>query len=135
MREAGAALIGRHDFAAFQGTGSAIVETVRTLDSLDWSDPGGRDRPLVITLAADGFLRHMVRNIVGTLVDVGMRRWAPEAIGSHPGVPRPGSRRPDGASAGLVPGRGALRRRGCFIMQSVLRLPCWRAVTASIIEV
>jgi len=81
MREAGAALIGRHDFAAFQGTGSAMDETVRTLTSLDWADGHGPDRPLVITLAADGFLRHMVRNIVGTLVDVGMRRWAPEAIG------------------------------------------------------
>lgn len=80
MREAGAALIGRHDFAAFQGTGSAIVETVRTLDSLEWTGGGGPDRPLIVTLAADGFLRHMVRNIVGTLVDVGMRRWAPEAM-------------------------------------------------------
>jgi tRNA pseudouridine38-40 synthase len=80
MREAGAALIGRHDFAAFQGTGSGVEETVRTLTCLEWRDGGTPDQPLVITLSADGFLRHMVRNIVGTLVDVGMGRWPPGAI-------------------------------------------------------
>jgi tRNA pseudouridine38-40 synthase len=79
MREAGAALIGRHDFAAFQGTGSGVDETVRTLSSLEWTDEAAEGL-LVVTLSADGFLRHMVRNIVGTLVDVGMRRWPPEAI-------------------------------------------------------
>ena len=83
---------------------------MRTLDALEWTGGEGPDRPLVITLTADGFLRHMVRNIVGTLVDVGMRRWAPEAIGSHSGVARSGPRRPDRSSAGLVPGRGALQR-------------------------
>jgi tRNA pseudouridine38-40 synthase len=79
MRAAGAALVGRHDFAAFQGTGSGVDETVRTLSSLEWQDAAG-DGPLVMTLRADGFLRHMVRNIVGTLVDVGMQRWPPDAI-------------------------------------------------------
>ncbi len=80
MRDAGAALTGRHDFAAFQGTGSGVDETVRTLTSLEWRDGERPETPLVITLSADGFLRHMVRNIVGTLVDIGMRRWPPEAI-------------------------------------------------------
>jgi tRNA pseudouridine38-40 synthase len=80
MREAGAGLIGRHDFAAFQGTGSGTEETVRTLAALEWTDGQGPDRPLVIRLTADGFLRHMVRNIVGTLVDIGQGRWAPDAI-------------------------------------------------------
>ena len=80
MREAGLAVTGRHDFAAFQGTGSGVDETVRTLASLEWREDEAADGPLVITLSADGFLRHMVRNIVGTLVDVGMRRWPPEAM-------------------------------------------------------
>jgi len=80
MREAGAALIGRHDFAAFQGTRSGVEDTVRTLGALEWRDGGGPDVPMVITLSADGFLRHMVRNIVGTLVDVGMKRWPPDAV-------------------------------------------------------
>ena len=80
MREAAAVLAGRHDFAAFQGPRSDVADTVRTLTSLDWTDGDGPDGPLVITLTADGFLRHMVRNIVGTLVDVGMGRWAPEAV-------------------------------------------------------
>ncbi|MEO7271496.1 MAG: tRNA pseudouridine(38-40) synthase TruA [Vicinamibacterales bacterium] len=82
MREAGHALIGRHDFAAFQGTGSGVEETVRTLASLEWRQDEAAGGPLVITVSADGFLRHMVRNIVGTLVDVGMRRWPPQAMAS-----------------------------------------------------
>jgi tRNA pseudouridine38-40 synthase len=77
MRQAGEVLVGRHDFAAFQGTGSAIGETVRTLRALEWREEGGQ---LIVTLSADGFLRHMVRNIVGTLVDVGSKRWPPGAV-------------------------------------------------------
>ena len=41
----------------------------------------GRDRaPLVIRVAGDGFLRHMVRTIAGTLVDVGLGRWPPSRV-------------------------------------------------------
>lgn len=75
MRAAAEPLVGRHDFAAFQGAGSNAQTTERTLESFDW-DIGGSDRPLVIRVTGDGFLRHMVRNIVGTLVEVGSGRWA-----------------------------------------------------------
>ena len=118
MREAGAGLIGRHDFAAFQGTGSGTEETVRTLAALEWTDGQGPDRPLVIRLTADGFLRHMVRNIVG---HAGRHRAGTLGAGRdprHPRVARSSSRRPDGAAARPLPDRGALRRGGCFIMQS-----------------
>jgi len=71
------ALQGRHDFAAFQSTGSDIQDTVRTLTEArldaDPAEDGGTR--LVLTLAGDGFLRHMVRAITGSLVEVGRGRW------------------------------------------------------------
>ena len=80
MREAAAPLAGRHDFAAFQGTGSTVHSTERTIEALEWEPPGGYDRPLVMRVTGDGFLRHMVRNLAGTLVEVGCRRWQPGRV-------------------------------------------------------
>jgi tRNA pseudouridine38-40 synthase len=83
MRRAARALVGRHDFAAFQGTGGIVRNTVRSIESIECcaaAGPFGNDAPLVVTLTADGFLRHMVRNIVGTLVDVGVGRWDAGAV-------------------------------------------------------
>jgi len=77
MRTAAAALVGTHDFAGFQGVGTPVASTARTIFSLDVEDGGGFDLPLVIRVTGDGFLRHMVRNIVGTLVEVGVGRWDP----------------------------------------------------------
>lgn len=68
MRHAAAAFVGRHDFASFQARGSSIIDTVRTIERLDVEDRGGE---VVVEIAGDGFLRHMVRAIVGTLVEVG----------------------------------------------------------------
>lgn len=77
MRAALPALEGRHDFAAFQSTGSDIEDSVRTLTEvrLDDAPADGGGTRLVLTLVGDGFLRHMVRAIAGTLVDVGRGRW------------------------------------------------------------
>ncbi len=77
MRTAAGVLVGRHDFAGFQGTGTPVASTERTILALDVEDGGGFDLPLVIRVTGDGFLRHMVRNIVGTLVEVGVGRWDP----------------------------------------------------------
>ena len=77
MRTAAGPLVGTHDFAGFQGTGGFSASTVRTIHALDLEDGGGYDLPLVIRITGDGFLRHMVRNIVGTLVEVGVGRWDP----------------------------------------------------------
>ena len=84
MRAAGGHLCGRHDFAAFQSTGSEVRTSVRTLSSLTvelqpWCGPGaatsgGESAMIAIEVEADGFLRHMVRAIVGTLVDMGCGR-------------------------------------------------------------
>src|SRR4029453_7498229 len=75
MREASLGMVGPHDFAAFQGGGAVGASTSRTIRLLEWEDGGGYDLPLIMRIEGDGFLRHMVRNIVGTLVEVGTGRW------------------------------------------------------------
>jgi tRNA pseudouridine38-40 synthase len=74
MRRASTPLVGAHDFAAFQGAGSVVSSTDRVVRGIEWTDGGGYDLPLVMRIEGDGFLRHMVRNIVGTLVEVGTGR-------------------------------------------------------------
>jgi tRNA pseudouridine38-40 synthase len=68
MRDAAATLGGTHDFAAFQSSGTDVQTTVRTLTRSEWIEDGGL---LVYEVEGDGFLRHMVRAMVGTLVEVG----------------------------------------------------------------
>jgi tRNA pseudouridine38-40 synthase len=77
MGAAAAPLIGRHDFAAYQGNpeGAIVQSTERYIESIEWEGGRGYNRPLVVRMSGDGFLRHMVRNIVGTLVEVGVGRW------------------------------------------------------------
>ena len=77
MREAALTLVGEHDFAAFQGTGSDVHTSVRTVRRIDWLGSGGAEDPLVMQIEGDGFLRHMVRSIAGTLVEIGLGRWTP----------------------------------------------------------
>ena len=79
MRDGSKLLIGAHDFAAFQGAGSAVASTERVVRTIEWEDGGG-NRPLVMRIEAQGFLRHMVRNITGTLVEVGAGRWPPSRV-------------------------------------------------------
>ena len=71
MRTAAAALVGTHDFGAFQSAGTDTSSSVRTVFSSDVSAEGNL---IVYEIAGDGFLRHMVRAIVGTLVEIG-RGW------------------------------------------------------------
>jgi tRNA pseudouridine38-40 synthase len=73
MRAAAEALIGRHDFAAFQSIGTSVPDSVRTIAR---SDIRTEDGLVLYEVTGDGFLRHMVRAIVGTLVEVG-RGWRP----------------------------------------------------------
>ncbi len=79
MGRAARALVGAHDFSAFQSAGSDVKETVRTVSRSEFVafvEPPvlGPSALLAYEIAGDGFLRHMVRAIVGTLVDVG-RGW------------------------------------------------------------
>ncbi len=69
-------LIGEHDFAAFMASGSSVSSTERHLFQADLEEPDGEH--VVFVFKANGFLRHMVRNLVGTLVEVGKGRKTPE---------------------------------------------------------
>jgi tRNA pseudouridine38-40 synthase len=78
MAEASAHLVGCHDFSSFQAAGSSTRSPVRTLFRID---VGGRTGGEVdLELEGSGFLRHMVRNVVGTLLEVGQGRRAPGAL-------------------------------------------------------
>ena len=77
MRSAAEHLTGQHDFSAFRASGCSASTPVRTL------------KPVIITknadmieilLEADSFLQYMVRNITGTLVEVGLGRFRPEEV-------------------------------------------------------
>ncbi|HEX6361333.1 MAG TPA: tRNA pseudouridine(38-40) synthase TruA, partial [Albitalea sp.] len=69
MRDAAARFVGRHDFASLQAAGSDVLGTVRTLTRVDVVEH--RDGTLAIEVEGDGFLRHMVRGMAGTLMEVG----------------------------------------------------------------
>jgi tRNA pseudouridine38-40 synthase len=70
MRSALAHITGTHDFKAFEGTGSPRSHTIRKVLAADLSE--NTNGWVIFKIEADGFLRFMVRNIVGTLVDVGL---------------------------------------------------------------
>jgi tRNA pseudouridine38-40 synthase len=70
MRSALTHIIGTHDFKAFEGTGSPRPHTTRNVIAAQLSE--NTEGRVVFKIEADGFLRFMVRNIVGTLVDVGL---------------------------------------------------------------
>jgi tRNA pseudouridine38-40 synthase len=78
MRAGAAALTGRHDFAAFRAVGGDVARTERTIFSLEVET--GRRGQLTVRVVGDGFLRHMVRTITGTLVDVGLGRWPADHV-------------------------------------------------------
>ena len=71
MRQAAAALTGTHDFAAFRSAGTDASTTVRTIIR---SELIREPDLLTYEVTGDGFLRHMVRAIVGTLVEIGCGR-------------------------------------------------------------
>lgn len=86
MRDAARRLEGRRDFAPFSVTGSPVESSVRTLAALTVEERG----PLVVVTAiGDGFLRGMVRRLVGTLLDVGSGRTAPRDAPHRPGATAP----------------------------------------------
>ncbi len=83
MREAARLLIGRHDFSAFRSAQCQAKSPVRELRAVEILSDGDY---LVFDLAADGFLQHMVRNLVGSLVYVGKGKypacWIAEVLAS-----------------------------------------------------
>lgn len=71
MTQAAEDFVGRHDFAAFRGAGCDARTTEREIFAVDLV----RDGELThIDVRGEGFLRHMVRVMVGTLVEIGLGR-------------------------------------------------------------
>jgi len=69
-------MTGMHDFKAFEGTGSPRSHTIRNI--IDAKIKEKNYQYLYIEIKADGFLKYMVRNIVGTLADVGLHKITPD---------------------------------------------------------
>jgi tRNA pseudouridine38-40 synthase len=77
MREAAAHLLGQHDFSSFRAAECQAKSPVKTLDRLDITADGDR---LNFEVGARSFLHHQVRNMVGTLILVGRRKWTPAQV-------------------------------------------------------
>jgi tRNA pseudouridine38-40 synthase len=87
MQQATGMLVGEHDFATF-GQATQGESTVRRVERAAWQavhcdlpelDPYPGQR-LVFTVTANGFLRQMVRSLVGTLLAVGLGQWSPQDV-------------------------------------------------------
>jgi tRNA pseudouridine38-40 synthase len=72
MKKATQSLIGEHDFSAFRTVGSPTRTTVRRVIRAEWKK--GQDGLLRFEIEANGFLKQMVRSIIGTLVEIGKGR-------------------------------------------------------------
>lgn len=87
MQNAAANVIGEHDFTSFAATDPDLSarqsdpetpqNNIRTIFSSSWTEENGL---LIYNVRGNGFLHHMVRNLVGTFLDVGRRQIAPEEI-------------------------------------------------------
>jgi tRNA pseudouridine38-40 synthase len=88
MTHAAHMLVGQHDFSSFQASGCTAHSAVRTLESISVSYVPSFEYmtvrchvPLIkITVQGMSFLRYMVRNIVGTLVETGQGRFNPNDV-------------------------------------------------------
>lgn len=122
MRDAAACLPGEHDFSSFRAAGCQAKSPVKTLYRFDIERQGDL---VIFDCCANAFLHHMVRNLVGALVYVGMGRMSPrdfqcllDARDRRLGAP---TYAPDGLYlTGVEYGdRWALPQRG-----SIMALPC-----------
>ena len=69
MRAAAKKLIGNHDFTSFRASECQAKSPIKTLDKIEITLDGDK---IIFELSARSFLHHMVRNIVGTLVEIGL---------------------------------------------------------------
>jgi len=80
VRESLSRLVGEHDFTSFRGQGCTAISPVRTIFR---AEVAKHDVPglFSIDVAGSGFLRHMVRNIVGTVVNAGKGKHSADHVG------------------------------------------------------
>lgn len=78
MKIAAKCLLGTHDFSCFCATGTDVKDRVRTI--VDIEIKTGEEGLIEIKVESHGFLKYMVRNIIGTLVDVGRGKREPEEM-------------------------------------------------------
>ena len=83
VREAAAVFVGRHDFASLQSSGGSVKTSVRTVRRSEaaFVDADAAVRSLVYEVEADGFLRKMVRSMVGGLLAAGRGQATPAMLG------------------------------------------------------
>jgi len=77
METAALHFAGTHDFCSFRASNCAAKTTVRRVDSVTVSRAGDL---IVVDVIGEGFLKYMVRVMVGTLVDIGRGRFAAEYV-------------------------------------------------------
>lgn len=99
MQLAAQHLLGEHDFKAFTSTKKGKKSTVRRIDKIQIQKEGDL---ITFTFEGNGFLYHMIRILVGTLLEVGKGQRNPASI---PKVLEAGKRE---LAGGLVPGKGLL---------------------------
>ena len=78
MNQAAAMILGTHDFSGFQSAGSSPVSPVKTIHKSCWEKE--RDNTLVYHIAGNGFVYHMVRNLVWSMVQIGLGKKPPESM-------------------------------------------------------
>jgi tRNA pseudouridine38-40 synthase len=79
LEKAAAVLPGEHDFLAFRAAGSRPGSARRRVRQACWRSPG--EGLLSFTITANGFLRGMVRTLVGTMAEIGKGKYPPEYLG------------------------------------------------------
>ena len=68
-------IIGEHDFSSFQASGSKVKTSIREIYKADWVY---KNEKLVFSILGNGFLYHMVRNLVGTMVECSQKKLSSE---------------------------------------------------------
>lgn len=77
LDEAASSFLGEHDFAAFRASSCSAKTTTRHVIDSRWLDD---ECELVFEVTATGFLQHMIRTMVGTMLEIGRGKRAPAAI-------------------------------------------------------